>query len=44
LTDVLLHLVADDAPAVRELRNRGLALVNLRPPVKRWLAARALDT
>ena len=44
VTDGLLHLFAHDAPAVRELRNRGLGLVNLLPPVKRWLAARALDT
>jgi 2-polyprenyl-6-methoxyphenol hydroxylase-like FAD-dependent oxidoreductase len=44
LTDGLLHLFANKAPAVRELRNRGLGLVNLLPPVKRWLAARALDS
>jgi 2-polyprenyl-6-methoxyphenol hydroxylase-like FAD-dependent oxidoreductase len=44
LTDGLLHLFAHKAPAVRELRNRGLGLVNLLPPVKRWLAARALDS
>jgi 2-polyprenyl-6-methoxyphenol hydroxylase-like FAD-dependent oxidoreductase len=44
VTDGLLHLFAHKAPAVRELRNRGLGLVNLLPPVKRWLASRALDT
>ena len=35
LTDGLLHLFASDAPLVRELRNRGLTLVNQLPPLKR---------
>jgi 2-polyprenyl-6-methoxyphenol hydroxylase-like FAD-dependent oxidoreductase len=43
LTDGLLHLFAHPAPVVRELRNRGLTLVNRLTPVKRWLTARALD-
>ena len=41
LTDGLLQLFSHPAPAVRELRNRGLTLVNHLPPVKRWLNARA---
>jgi ubiquinone biosynthesis UbiH/UbiF/VisC/COQ6 family hydroxylase len=43
LTDALLHLFAHPAPVARELRNRGLTLVNRLTPVKRWLTARALD-
>jgi ubiquinone biosynthesis UbiH/UbiF/VisC/COQ6 family hydroxylase len=43
LTDGLLHLFAHDSRWARELRNRGLGLVDRLPPVKRWLAARALD-
>jgi len=43
LTDGLLHLFAHPAPVARELRNRGLTLVNRLTPVKRWLTARALD-
>lgn len=43
MTDALLHLFASDRPLVRELRNRGLGLVNQAPLLKRWLAARALD-
>jgi 2-polyprenyl-6-methoxyphenol hydroxylase-like FAD-dependent oxidoreductase len=42
LTDGLLRLFAHPAPWARELRNRGLGLVNAAAPVKRWLAARAL--
>lgn len=42
LTDGLLHLFASRAPLVRELRNRGLTLVNHLTPLKRLLAARAL--
>lgn len=41
LTDGLLQLFSHPAPAMRELRNRGLTLVNRIPPVKRWLNARA---
>ncbi|HEV7912815.1 MAG TPA: FAD-dependent monooxygenase [Albitalea sp.] len=44
LTDGLLQLFAHPTPAVRELRNRGLTLVNHLPLVKRWLTARALDS
>lgn len=44
LTDKLLLLFAHPTPAVRELRNRGLTLVNHLPFVKRWLTARALDS
>ena len=43
LTDSLWQLFASPAPAVRELRNRGLNLVNHLSPLKRWLTARALD-
>ncbi len=44
LTDGLLHLFASDQPALRELRNRGLNLVNGVPPLKRLLASFALDS
>lgn len=43
VTDGLWHLFASQAPAVRELRNGGLNLVDHLPPLKRWLTARALD-
>jgi 2-polyprenyl-6-methoxyphenol hydroxylase-like FAD-dependent oxidoreductase len=43
VTDTLLQLFAHPAPVARELRNRGLSLVNRLTPVKRWLTARALD-
>ncbi len=43
ITDGLMQLFAHPAPAVRELRNRGLSLVNRLTPIKRWLTARALD-
>ncbi|WP_298832154.1 FAD-dependent monooxygenase [uncultured Piscinibacter sp.] len=43
VTDGLLRLFAQPAPAARELRNRGLGLVNRLTPLKRWLTARALD-
>ncbi|MFO1219007.1 MAG: FAD-dependent monooxygenase [Burkholderiaceae bacterium] len=42
LTDALLHTFAHDRPLLRELRNRGLTLLNHAAPAKRWLAARAL--
>jgi len=42
LTDGLLQLFASPAPLARELRNRGLSLVNQVTPLKRLLAARAL--
>jgi ubiquinone biosynthesis UbiH/UbiF/VisC/COQ6 family hydroxylase len=41
LTSGLLELFSHPAPLVRELRNRGLTLVNHLTPVKRWLNARA---
>lgn len=44
ITDGLMHLFAHPAPAVRELRNRGLSLVNRLTPIKRWLTAWALDS
>ena len=44
MTDALLHLFAHPAPAVRELRNRGLSLVNRASILKRWLTSRALDS
>jgi 2-polyprenyl-6-methoxyphenol hydroxylase-like FAD-dependent oxidoreductase len=44
LTDVLLHVFASEQPLVRELRNRGLTLVNQLPAVKRFLTQRALDS
>jgi 2-polyprenyl-6-methoxyphenol hydroxylase-like FAD-dependent oxidoreductase len=43
ITDGLLHLFASQQPALRELRNRGLGLVNRLTPLKRFLAAQALD-
>jgi 2-polyprenyl-6-methoxyphenol hydroxylase-like FAD-dependent oxidoreductase len=42
VTDGLLGLFAHPTPLVRELRNRGLGLVNTVAPLKRWLAQRAL--
>lgn len=42
VTDGLLHLFASQAPLARELRNRGLDLVNRLPPVKQLLAQRAI--
>ncbi len=44
LTDGLLQLFASEVPLVRELRNRGLSLVNALPPLKRLLASQALDS
>ena len=44
VTDGLLRLFSDEAPAARELRNRGLTLVNRLSPLKRWLTARALNS
>ncbi len=43
VTDGLLQLFASPQPALRELRNRGLGLLNRLPPLKRFLTARALD-
>jgi len=42
VTDGLLHLFASPQPWVKELRNRGLDLVNQAPTIKRLLAGRAL--
>lgn len=44
LTDGLLRLFSDDSALARELRNRGLTLVNKFSPIKRWLTARALNS
>ena len=43
LTDGLLNLFSQESTGLRELRNRGLTLVNQLSPLKRWLTARALD-
>ena len=43
LTDGLLHGFASQRPWVRELRNRGMGLVDRAAPLKRWLAAQALE-
>jgi 2-polyprenyl-6-methoxyphenol hydroxylase-like FAD-dependent oxidoreductase len=42
MTDGLLRLFSHPAPWAKELRNRGLALVDAAAPLKRWLGARAL--
>ena len=42
VTDALLHLFAHPAPWAKELRNRGLSLVDHLPPLKRLLTGRAL--
>ena len=44
LTDAIENLYTHPAPLARELRNRGLTLVDHLAPVKRWLTARALDS
>jgi ubiquinone biosynthesis UbiH/UbiF/VisC/COQ6 family hydroxylase len=44
ITDGLMQLFAHPAPLARELRNRGLSLVNRLTPIKRWLTAQALDS
>ncbi|MFT3817669.1 MAG: FAD-dependent monooxygenase [Rubrivivax sp.] len=43
LTDGLLHLFAHQGGWARELRNRGLNLVDHLPPLKRALVRRAMD-
>ena len=43
LTDGLLHLFAQPQPVLRELRNRGMGLLNHLTPLKRALTRRALD-
>jgi 2-polyprenyl-6-methoxyphenol hydroxylase-like FAD-dependent oxidoreductase len=42
MIDGLWHLFAIDHPGARELRNRGMTLVNHVGPLKRWLVSRAL--
>ena len=42
LTDGLLQLFSHPSPWAKELRNRGLGLVNTATPLKRWLTGRAL--
>lgn len=42
LTDGLLHLFAQPQPVLRELRNRGMTLLNQLAPIKRLLTRRAL--
>lgn len=42
MTDGLVHLFARPDGGLRELRNRGLTLVDHAAPIKRWLARRAL--
>jgi 2-polyprenyl-6-methoxyphenol hydroxylase-like FAD-dependent oxidoreductase len=42
VTDGMLHLFASPTPLVKELRNRGLDLVNRLAPVKQLLAQRAI--
>lgn len=44
MTDGLLQLFSRPEPALLELRNRGMSLVNRLTPVKRWLAARAVGS
>ena len=44
LTDGLLHLFAQPQPLLRELRNRGMGLLNNLAPIKRFLTRRALDS
>ena len=44
VTDGLLRLFSHEQPMARELRNRGLTLVNRLTPLKRWLTQQALDS
>ena len=44
VTDGLLHLFTSPAEPIKELRNRGLTLVQHLRPVKRWLTRQALDS
>ncbi|MDT7834462.1 FAD-dependent monooxygenase [Aquabacterium sp. OR-4] len=43
VTDGLHHLFAQDQPVLRELRNRGMTLLNRLAPIKRLLTDQALD-
>ncbi len=42
VTDALLQLFSHPSPWAKELRNRGLGLVNAATPLKRWFTGRAL--
>ena len=42
VTDGLLHLFAQPQPVLRELRNRGMTLLNHAAPIKRFLTRRAM--
>ena len=44
ITDGLQRLFATQSAPIRELRNNGMAAVNRALPLKRWLAAKALDS
>ncbi|MEP7057759.1 MAG: FAD-dependent monooxygenase [Caldimonas sp.] len=44
MTDGLLRLFSHRSPALAELRNRGLTLVNRLTPLKRWLTGQALGS
>jgi 2-polyprenyl-6-methoxyphenol hydroxylase-like FAD-dependent oxidoreductase len=44
VTDGLLRLFSHESQTLRELRNRGLTLVNHLPAVKRWLTSQALGS
>jgi 2-polyprenyl-6-methoxyphenol hydroxylase-like FAD-dependent oxidoreductase len=43
LTDTLLHLFSSRLGVARELRNRGMGLIDRVAPIKRWLVGQALD-
>jgi ubiquinone biosynthesis UbiH/UbiF/VisC/COQ6 family hydroxylase len=43
LTDTLLHLFSSRLGVARELRNRGMGLIDRVAPIKRWLIGQALD-
>jgi len=43
VTDGLHHLFATEQPLLRELRNRGMTVLNHLAPLKRALSARAID-
>jgi len=43
LTDALVHGFSSEHAWLRELRNRGMGLVDHATPAKRWLAAQALE-
>jgi 2-polyprenyl-6-methoxyphenol hydroxylase-like FAD-dependent oxidoreductase len=44
VTDGLLQLFASEVPFVKELRNRGLTLLDALPPLKKLLTAQALQS